>query len=270
MKNSGNNLTVEEFYNTWSEQLSLSLLDTKPDLNNYITEWTIRIPKDLSDLNEGFIHILTNETLSEVLNLSDNDTDILLKNVSFSGIPCFIIENNVEVRSRIIQKIADKVPVFSSGLNIETLAPYAEKVVRDKLTPFITLHGVLIDIHRLGVLILGKSGIGKSESALDLINRGSKLIADDVIEVRKIGTRLVGKGPEKIRHLMEIRGVGIVNIKDLFGSSSVLNEREIDLVIELDQWDQAGNRLTDIYSHGNRSSVHDHTGQSGKKHLNHN
>ncbi|MBF8302386.1 MAG: hprK, partial [Candidatus Dadabacteria bacterium] len=95
-----------------------------------------------------------------------------------------------------------------------------------------------IDIHGLGILILGKSGIGKSECALDLIIRGSKLVTDDVVEIRKVGTsKLIGSGPEIIRYLMEIRGVGIINIKDLFGTASVMDRREIDMVIELAHWD---------------------------------
>lgn len=102
-----------------------------------------------------------------------------------------------------------------------------------------TFHGVLMDIHRLGVLILGKSGVGKSESALDLIAKGSKFIADDIVEIRRISnTKLIGSGPENIKYLMEIRGIGIVNIKDLFGTTSVMDSREIEMVIELEQWDQ--------------------------------
>ncbi|MCZ6638885.1 MAG: HPr kinase/phosphorylase, partial [Candidatus Dadabacteria bacterium] len=90
----------------------------------------------------------------------------------------------------------------------------------------------------LGVLILGKSGIGKSENALDLINRGSKLISDDVVEIRKsVSGELFGNAPERIKHLMEIRGVGIINIKELFGKASVMDTKRIDMVIELTQWD---------------------------------
>lgn len=108
---------------------------------------------------------------------------------------------------------------------------------RQTPTPFTTAHGVLLDVYGVGVLIIGKSGIGKSESALDLINSGSKLIADDIVEIRKTkSSRLTGIAPERIEHLMEIRGVGIINIKDLFGKASVMDRREIEMVIELVQW----------------------------------
>ncbi len=103
--------------------------------------------------------------------------------------------------------------------------------------PMKTFHGVLLDVKQLGVLILGKSGIGKSECAIDLIIGGSKLIADDVIEIRRERrSRLIGTGPENIKYLMEIRGIGVVNIKNLFGANSVMDKKEIDMVVELDQW----------------------------------
>lgn len=104
---------------------------------------------------------------------------------------------------------------------------------------FKTHHGVLIDIRELGVLIIGPSGIGKSDCALELISsKGCKLISDDIIEIRTSGpNRLVGTSPNRTRHLMEIRGIGVVNIKDLYGTESVLDKKYIDMVIELCKWD---------------------------------
>ena len=108
---------------------------------------------------------------------------------------------------------------------------------RKTRTPFTTAHGVLIEVGGVGVLIVGESGVGKSETALDLINRGSKLISDDIVEIRKsTSSRPVGKGPGRTKHLMEIRGLGIINIKDLFGEAAVKDSREIDMVIELTEW----------------------------------
>jgi len=103
---------------------------------------------------------------------------------------------------------------------------------------FTTVHGVLLDIHGFGVLILGPSGIGKSVNAAELISRGHKLVSDDVVEVFKTDSGLlVGKAPENIKNLMELRGVGIINIAEIFGSSSVQDQREIDMIIELLRWD---------------------------------
>jgi HPr kinase/phosphorylase len=107
----------------------------------------------------------------------------------------------------------------------------------DKLAPSTELHGVLMDVLGIGVLVVGKSGIGKSETALDLIVRGHRLVGDDVIRIRRQGGRLSGCGAGILGHHMEIRGLGIINIKDLFGISSVREAKVIDLVVELHEWE---------------------------------
>lgn len=113
-----------------------------------------------------------------------------------------------------------------------------EKTLKNLSDLVTTMHGVLLEIRGLGVLIIGSSGVGKSDSALDLISKGSKLISDDVVVITKSGSdQLVGTSPNKTKHLLEIRGLGIINIKDLYGANSVLEEKEINLVIELTKWD---------------------------------
>lgn len=104
-------------------------------------------------------------------------------------------------------------------------------------TPETTLPGDLVDVHGIGVLLLGESGTGKSECALDLITRGHRLVADDVVEVTKDGERiLIGRGPARIRHLMEIRGLGILSIRDLFGVAAIRYRKRIELVVMLESW----------------------------------
>ena len=104
------------------------------------------------------------------------------------------------------------------------------------LAPQVTRHGVLMNIYGQGVLILGDSGIGKSETAIELLKRGHRLVADDAVEIRQVSNTLVGAAPELIRHLIEIRGIGIIEIQKLFGMGAVQFETEIDLVIQLEQW----------------------------------
>ncbi|MFC1888333.1 hypothetical protein ACFL4G_01115 [Thermodesulfobacteriota bacterium] len=102
----------------------------------------------------------------------------------------------------------------------------------------ISLHGVLVDVLDIGILISGKSGIGKSECALDLVQRGHRLVADDLIELRKTPSKgIVGSGSEIIRHSMEVRGVGVIDVEALFGICAVLDSRRVDLVIEMEEWD---------------------------------
>lgn len=105
------------------------------------------------------------------------------------------------------------------------------------LAPTIRRHGILLDIYGVGVLIIGESGIGKSETALDLIVNGHKLIADDSVSIKRLDRRLVGTSPKITRHFMEIRGVGIIDVERLFGIGCIMEEKDIELVIELTQWD---------------------------------
>ena len=111
--------------------------------------------------------------------------------------------------------------------------------LREELADRVMMHGVLVDIYGEGVLITGASGIGKSETALELIKRGHRLVADDAVEIKKIADRrLIGSCPEIIRYLIELRGIGIINVKELFGVGSVISKKTIDLVIKLEFWDE--------------------------------
>lgn len=106
-----------------------------------------------------------------------------------------------------------------------------------KLAPKTSVHGVLVEVYGSGVLLTGKSGVGKSETALDLVRKGHKLVSDDVVEITKINDILVGESPELTRHFMEIRGVGILDIERLYGVSAVKTDQDVDLIIELENWD---------------------------------
>jgi len=131
-----------------------------------------------------------------------------------------------------------KIPILGTNLVTGEFIFRLNRFLEDYLAPSISLHGVLIDVYGIGVLILGQSGIGKSETALDLILRGHRLVADDIVEIRKQGQKtLIGKGTEVIKYHMEIRGLGIINVKDLFGIASIRDKKKIELVIELMEWD---------------------------------
>jgi HPr kinase/phosphorylase len=110
------------------------------------------------------------------------------------------------------------------------------RYLEDRLAPRVVIHGVLLDIYGLGVLLLGDSGVGKSECALDLVVRGHRLVSDDVVEISRRGEHLLGTGPELTRYHMELRGVGIVNVKDLFGVAAVRFAKYVEYVIRLDPW----------------------------------
>ena len=132
-----------------------------------------------------------------------------------------------------------KVPIF---ITKAATSPFMAEVIRwlnVELAPCISIHGVLVDVYGEGILIMGESGIGKSEAALELIKRGHRLITDDVVEIRKVSDEtLIGTAPDITRHFIELRGIGIIDVKTLFGVESVKNISNIDLVIKLEEWDR--------------------------------
>ena len=137
-----------------------------------------------------------------------------------------------------MQELARKhgVALLRSNETTCTLMGSLISVLNLELAPRITRHGVLVEVYGEGILILGDSGIGKSETAIELLKRGHQLVADDAVEIKRISDTLHGTAPELIRHYIEIRGVGVIDVKQLFGMGAVQFETEIDLVIQLEQW----------------------------------
>ena len=136
----------------------------------------------------------------------------------------------------------NNVPLLRSRLVTTRFMLQASMFIGAKLAPRITRHGVLMDVFGIGVMITGESGVGKSEAALELVKRGHRLVADDVVEICKVSdVRLVGESPEMVRHFMEIRGVGIINVKNMYGVGAVINSKSIDMVIHLELWDNNKN-----------------------------
>ena len=131
------------------------------------------------------------------------------------------------------------IPIFNTE---KKTAQFTAEIIRwlnVQLAPCISIHGVLVDVYGVGVLIMGESGIGKSEAALELIKRGHRLVSDDVVEIRKVSDEtLVGTAPDITRHFIELRGIGIVDVKTLYGVQSVRETQNIDLVITLEDWDK--------------------------------
>ncbi len=131
------------------------------------------------------------------------------------------------------------VPLLTSALTTADFIAAVTSWMGDRLAPVVEMHGVLMDVNGIGVLLLGKSGIGKSETALDLVVRGHRLVADDIVRIRaKAGQQLVGRGAGILGHHMEIRGLGIINIEDLYGVAAVRNAKKIELVVELHEWSE--------------------------------
>lgn len=154
--------------------------------------------------------------------------------------PCLVITRNIVIPERWLQLAASRqLPVFRTPLSTTSFIAQLTNYLERKLAPSTTIHAVLVDVHGVGTLIIGESGIGKSETALDLIKRGHRLVADDAVDVTRTEENvLTGTAPELLRHVMEVRGLGILNVKALFGIGAVRPSQKINLVIQLEEWNQ--------------------------------
>lgn len=169
----------------------------------------------------------------------DHGLSIMKKLMSFK-VPCIIFCRGIEIPDD-MKKLAIEagVPLLSSSASTSSFMAEMIRWLKVQLAPRISIHGVLVDVYGEGILIMGESGIGKSEAALELIKRGHRLVSDDVVEIKKVSDEtLIGSAPDITRHFIELRGIGIINVKSLFGVESVKDTQAIDLVIKLEEWDR--------------------------------
>ena len=190
-------------------------------------------------LHPDRLQVLGNTEISYLLQLPEDQAGRFVQNLCSFPVSCFIITKGLEPPWFL--KLATEqagIPLLGTSLQSSTFISLITKFLEERLLPTTNIHGVLVDVLGVGVLLLGKSGIGKSECALDLVIRGHRLVADDVVFVKKkVPAALVGQAGAAIQHLIEIRGLGIINIKDLFGVSSIREKKIIDMVLELVEWD---------------------------------
>lgn len=154
------------------------------------------------------------------------------------GIPCIVLTKGLEAPMELLDEVSKAhVPTLRTHHTSAACINEINAFLEFRLAPSISMHGVLVDVYGAGVLMLGDSGIGKSECALDLVVRGHRLVADDVVVIKRIfPNKLIGLAAELLQDLMEVRGLGIINIRDLFGIASVVHQKEINLVIKFIEW----------------------------------
>ena len=170
---------------------------------------------------------------------SGDDMPTLLKRLFMCG-PAVMILSHGNEPSPIITQLAQEYgcALLRTGESTSALVSALVANLKVELAPRITRHGVLVEVYGVGILLLGESGVGKSETAVELVKRGHRLIADDAVEIRRVSPKtLVGSSPANIRHFMELRGIGIINVRRLFGIGSVKITEQIDMIIQLEQWD---------------------------------
>lgn len=236
-------LSIEDFLKDEEYGLDLTLIAGKSGLANRI--FTPRIQKPglaltgyTEHLHPDRVQILGNTEISYLKQLPEHVSETCVGKICSFPIACFVLTTGLEPPAY-LKECADKsgIPLMvtrhASAVFISLLTKYLE----ERLLPSTHVHGVLVDVLGVGILLLGKSGIGKSECALDLILHGHRLVADDVVQIKKkMPAALVGNAAESLRYHMEIRGLGIINIKELFGVSSIREKKIIDMVLELVEW----------------------------------
>jgi HPr kinase/phosphorylase len=240
----GISLSLQEILNDSEYGLGLVLLAGERGLAHRVTSSRIQKPGlalagYTEHLHPTRIQVLGNTEISYLLQIDDRVAADSIRNLCSFPISCFIITKGLLPPQFLLdQSEASGIPVLSTHHQSSTFISLITKFLEERLLPTTQMHGVLVDVLGVGILLTGKSGIGKSECALDLVIRGHRLVADDMVFIKKkMPAALVGQSEEAIQHLMEIRGLGIINIKDLYGVSSIREKKIIDMQLELVEWD---------------------------------
>lgn len=238
-------ITVQDLFNERSSQLQLKLLAGKKGLANKITIPRIQKPAlalagYLTPVHPERIQILGKSELEYIKTLSLEEARNRIIQLCGLPISCFIITSNFNVPEELI-KCADKqgIPLLQTPVLSSILISRITSYLEERLAPETSMHGILMDVFGVGVLIRGKSGIGKSECAMELIVRGHRLVADDVVNLKLRSTEVViGSSPNLSRYLIEIRGLGILNVKELFGVTAVRYRKRVELLVNLEHWQE--------------------------------
>jgi HPr kinase/phosphorylase len=237
-------VTIDQLLTDPESQLGLAIRAGRSGLHREVTVPRIQKPGlALSGYKEQIhgdrVLSLGATEISYLASVSDDARKLAMDTVMAASPACIVVTRGLEPPAELVDACArHQVPLLVTALASADFIRGVKSWLQDRLAPTASVHGVLLDVLGIGILLLGKSGIGKSEAALDLLVRGHRLVADDIVKIRAAGPDLVyGTGSGIIRHHMEIRGLGIINIKDLFGVAAVRDTKKIELVVELADWD---------------------------------
>lgn len=239
-----NNYSVNEFYEKFGSVLGFESIAGKKGLKRIIRHPQVHRP-GLS--LAGYLKNFASQRFIvfgkvEIAYLKDLDQETRterLRNIITSRTPAVIVARRYLPSKELIKVCEqDDVPLFRSSMTTMNLISKMTFILNEEFSPIMTCHGTLVEAFGVGVLIQGDSSVGKSEAALGLIERGHRLISDDMVRIRvRESSYLEGSGPELTRHLMEIRGIGIINVAHLYGAVCVRDEKRVDLVVKLEEWD---------------------------------
>jgi HPr kinase/phosphorylase len=236
-------VVVQELEECKDRHLALTLMAGRKGLGKRITHSQIQkmglaLTGFIRFVDPQRLQIIGNTELAYFQTLPVGQQREVIDKICAVDIACIVVTRSLEIPDLLRQKAEEKgIPLFQTSLRSIDFIEQVTQFLEEKLAPTTSIHGVLMDVFGVGILILGKSGIGKSECALDLILRGHRLIADDMVSIqRRLPTSLFGSGFDVIQHHMEIRGLGIINIRQLFGVEAIRERKRIGLVIELLAW----------------------------------
>lgn len=243
LKNSSPKITVADFVKNAPRDLDIKVLAGESGLprkeitSERIQKLGLALAGFAHYIHPGRIQIVGQSEISYLNQLAPSERVGALSHLDIDEICCILVTRNLEPPTELAALATDKgLPILQTPLVSSKTISLVSNYLLEELAPQITQHGVLLSMYGLGVLILGESGIGKSECALDLIAQGHRLISDDAVVIKKIGNRVEGESPELTYEHLEIHGLGIVNIRDLFGVSSIGRRKKIELCIELKKW----------------------------------
>jgi len=239
-----NSLIVQEFEQDQEHHLELTLMAGRKGIKKKITHSQVQkmglaLTGFIQFINPERIQVIGNTEMAYFKTLTPEMQEKVIHQICSLPLSCLVITRSLEIPELLLQDADEKgIPLFRTNLRSFDFIERVTKFLEEKLASTSSLHGVLMDVFGVGLLILGKSGIGKSECALDLILRGHQLVADDMVHIQKRSpSSVIGSGFEVIQHHMEIRGLGIINIRSLFGVEAIRDRKKIELVLELVEWD---------------------------------
>ena len=237
-------LLAQELEQNQGHHLELTLMVGRQGLKRKITHSQVQkmglaMAGFTQFVNPERLQIIGNTEATYLKTLTPEMQESVIQQICSLPLSCLVVTRGLEIPQLLLKEAEEReIPVFRTNLRSVDFIERITKFLEEKLASTSSLHGVLMDVYGVGVLILGKSGIGKSECALDLILRGHRLVADDMVHIQKRSpTSVVGSGFEVIQHHMEIRGLGIINIRSLFGVEAIREKKKIELVLELGEWD---------------------------------
>jgi HPr kinase/phosphorylase len=239
-----NSITVQELEQNREHHLELTLMAGRNGIKKKVTHSQVQkmglaLTGFIQFINPERLQIIGNTEMAYFKTLTPEKQEKIIRQICSLPLSCLVVTRGLEIPELLLREADGKeIPVFRTNLRSFDFIERVTKFLEEKLSSTSSLHGVLMDVFGVGVLILGKSGIGKSECALDLILRGHRLVADDMVHIQKRSpSAVIGSGFEVIQHHMEIRGLGIINIRSLFGVEAIREKKKIELVLELMEWD---------------------------------